>query len=245
MQLENLVFDAVDPVRLGRFWAEALGAEPMLQEDNDFEARLSVPDGPWLDLCFERVPELSSTEPRLHLDLLGGAEQDAVVERLIGLGARHLDIGQHDVPWVVLADPEGNAFCVMEERTAYQGTGPIAAVPMDTADPHRAAEFWAAMTGWVPAPGLAPATLRHPTMGGLLLELCPEPAPKQVKNRMHLDVRCDPGEDLEDQVAWALELGASRVEHDWGDLPWVVLADPSGNEFCILPPSAGAGEATP
>lgn len=46
-------------------------------------------------------------------------------------------------------------------------------------------------------------------------------------NRLHLDVPCGPGEDLEGQVAWALELGASRVEHDWGELPWVVLADPS------------------
>ncbi|MGI8949067.1 MAG: VOC family protein [Ornithinimicrobium sp.] len=54
-------------------------------------------------------------------------------------------------------------------------------------------------------------------------------------------MRCDPGEDLADQVARALELGASWVEHDWGELPWVVLADPSGNEFCILPPGTSAG----
>ena len=59
-----------------------------------------------LDLCFQRVPEPPPSEPpRLHIDLLGGAHQAEAVDRLLGLGARHLDIGQGDVPWVVLADP--------------------------------------------------------------------------------------------------------------------------------------------
>ena len=55
-----------------------------------------------------------------------------MVERLLGLGARHLDIGQGEVPWVVLGDVEGNPFCVMEPRPAYVDTGPVAALPLDT-----------------------------------------------------------------------------------------------------------------
>ncbi|MGZ4593135.1 MAG: VOC family protein, partial [Actinomycetes bacterium] len=70
---------------------------------------LTIEGGPVLDLCFQRVPEPPFEPPRLHLDLLGGARQTQEVERLLGLGARHLDIGQREVPWVVVADPEGLA----------------------------------------------------------------------------------------------------------------------------------------
>src|SRR5699024_2428485 len=110
---------------------------------------------------------------RLHLDLLGGdhQEQAAVVERLLGLGATRVDIGQGEVPWVVLADPDGNAFCVMEERSAYRDTGPIAALPLDSANPEREAGFYAALTGWVPMDGAEFVTLRHPSGTGPLLEL--------------------------------------------------------------------------
>eukprot|EP01031_Cornospumella_fuschlensis_P008525 gene8525-10501_t len=92
-------------------------------------------------------------------DLLGGPHQAEVVERLLGLGAHHLDIGhldtgQGDVPWVVLVDPEGNPFCVMEDRAAYDGTGPIAALPLHSADPDRDADFWAWLTGWTHVPGV-------------------------------------------------------------------------------------------
>jgi hypothetical protein len=69
--------------------------------------------------------------------LRGGGEQQAVVKRLLALGASRADIGQGQVPWVVLADPEGNPFCVMEERTAYADAGPLAALPLDVADPDR------------------------------------------------------------------------------------------------------------
>ena len=108
MYLENLVFDAVEPQRLGRFWEAVVGGERLTDEPAGFETRLAIEGGPVLDLCFQRVPEPPSEPPRLHLDLLGGARQAQEVERLLGLGARHLDIGQGDVPWVVLADPAGN-----------------------------------------------------------------------------------------------------------------------------------------
>ena len=126
-----------------------------------------------LDLCFQRVPEPPSAPPRLHLDLVGGGRQTQEVERLLGLGARHLDIGQGDVPWVVLADPEGNPCCVMEERAAYVGTPPLAAIPLDSADPDRDAEFWSWLTGWTYVAGVAPRSLRHPSLRGPLLELLP------------------------------------------------------------------------
>src|SRR5688500_16837497 len=143
MYLENLVFDAVDPGRLGRFWEAAVGGQQLTDSPEGYETRLSIAGGPELDLCFQRVHEPPAEPVRLHPDRDGDAGRDDVVERLIGLGAAHLDIGQGDVPWVVLQDPEGNPFCVMEHRPSYVDTGPIAALPLDSADPDRDADFWA------------------------------------------------------------------------------------------------------
>jgi hypothetical protein len=237
--LENLVFHAVDPGRLGRFWASALGASPLTDGADIFECRLSVEGGPDLDLCFDRATDRPTEDVRLHLDLHGGPDPSAVVARLVDLGARPLDVGQGEVPWVVLADPEGNAFCVLEERPVLTATGPIAAVPVDSADPAADAAFWSWLTGWTAAPGVAAATLRHPSRHGVLLEFCPERAPKPAAlNRLHLDVRLETGDDPEQVLAGVGDRGGRRLDLGWGELPWFVCADPSGNEFCLLPARA-------
>lgn len=236
MRLENIVWGARDPHRLGTFWAAALGAEVMTDDAGGVEARVALTEDAFIDLCLQPVGEPSTAPPRLHLDLAGGDRQAEVVERLLGLGACHADIGQRDVPWVVLADPEGNAFCVMEHRDVYTGTGPIAALPLDSADPERDAEFWAAVTGWVAVGGDVPAVLRHPAGVGPLLELCQEPEVKRGTNGIHLDVRQAPGEP--DIVATIRRLGGRTL--DWPGAegkPWTVCADPSGNEFCVLAPA--------
>ncbi|GAA4873801.1 VOC family protein [Serinicoccus chungangensis] len=237
MRLENIVMQARDPRRTGRFWSAALGLVDLAPGNPDnYEGRLRVDDEVWLDLCIEPAADPPPPGWRLHLDLLGGAQQEEVVERLTGLGATRLDIGQGAVPWVVLADPDGNPFCVMEERGAYSGTGPIAALPFDSVDPERDAELYAALTGWVPAEGVGPVTLRHPSLRGPLLELCPEPAPKVRQNRTHLDVRPTPdGPDQRALVDLALSLGAVLATEDWAQgHPWTVMRDVSGNEFCVL-----------
>ena len=235
MRLENVSIDAVNPVRVADFWEAALGTERMTTALGLIETRLTIPDGPWFDICIQQVPTPPAEPWRLHLDLLGGADQTDVVDRLLTLGARHLDVGQGEAPWVVLADVEGNPFCVMEERSAYTGTGPIAALPLDSADPERDADFWSWLTGWVDVDGVAPRTLRHPSLRGPLLKLCPEPEAKGTdKNRMHLDVRPEAGDDSATVVAGIIERGGRELGHEWGDLPWRVFVDPSGNEFCVL-----------
>lgn len=236
MFLENLCLDAADPHALGRFWEALLGSERLTDDPDAYETRLSVPGGPVLDLCLQRVADPRPVSPRLHLDLSGGDRQEEVVERALALGARHLDIGQRDVPWVVLADPEGNPFCVMEARPEYAASWPVAALPLDSADPTRDAAFWAELTGWRPVDTGLPAALRDPSGAGPLLELCPEVAPKSpAKNRLHLDVRLEPADEPDEVVARVVGLGGRELHPGWGDLPWRVLADPSGNEFCILP----------
>ncbi len=237
MYLENLCIDARDPAALGRFWEALLGGTTLNDEPGLFETRVTVPDGLVLDLCFSAVPEPRLPDPRLHLDVAGGPRQAEVVQRALDLGATHLDIGQGDVPWVVLADPDGNPFCVMEERPEYATSGPIAALPLDSADPARDAAFWAELSGWEPVSSVMPAALRHPSGRGVLLELCPEqaPAPTGLKNRLHLDIRLEAGDDEDAVVARVLELGGSEFDNDWGTLPWPVVTDPSGNVLCLLP----------
>ena len=76
-----------------------------------------VPEEPDVKLVFARVPEPKTVKNRMHIDIAPrGAEQDEEVSRLETLGARRIDIGQGDVPWVVMADPEGNEFCVLRRR---------------------------------------------------------------------------------------------------------------------------------
>ena len=233
MRLENIVWDALDPRRLGKFWAGALGADPLTDEPDIYEARLSLDAGFFLDLCFQPVATPSPSPARLQLDVAGGVGQREVVDRLLALGAEQPDGGQEDVPWVVLTDLDGNAFRVREHRDRFDDAGPIAALPMDSSAPERDATFWAEITGWTPVDGAAPATLRHPSRTGPALEFWPEPEPKRGKNRLHLDVRRDPADD--DALDRLLDSGASRIATDGQDLPWVVMADPSGNEFCVLP----------
>ncbi|MEI2778444.1 MAG: VOC family protein [Tetrasphaera sp.] len=236
MGIENIVIQARDVERTGRFWSDALGLIDNLATADSYEGRLQILGGPWFDICLEPVTDPPPPRWRLHLDLFSGADQDAVVDRLLALGATTVDIGQRDVPWVVLADPDGNAFCVMEERAAYCDTDPIAALPLDCVDPQREAQLYAALTGWVPADGIAPVTMRHPSLRGPLLEFCPEPAPKERQNRTHLDVRPEAdGPDQAELVALALSLGATKAQEAWAHgHSWVVMRDLSGNEFCIL-----------
>lgn len=237
MFLENLGIDAVDPIRLGRFWEAALGATALTVEPDIYETRLDLDGEGYLDLCFPQVPQPPTAPLRLHFDLRGGERQQEVAERLRELGARDLDIGQGEEPWIVLGDVEGMAFCVMEDRGAYRDTGPLAALPLDVADPQHDRDFWAWLTGWVDAPGSGPLTLRHPSMRGPLLELCEESEPKRpgAKNPIHLDIRLEPGDDADEITAQIEQRGGRELHPDWGDLPWRVYQDPSGNEFCLLP----------
>lgn len=234
MRLENLVIDARDPAQLGGFWAQALAADPITEQAEVFEARLRYSEDQFLDLCFPRVPDPGLGTPRLHPDLNPGADHAETVERLIALGARHLDIGQGSVAWVVLADPQGNPFCVLEERVEYAGRGPLAALPLESADPARDLEFWAMLTGWQPVSGSVPATLGHPSGRGPLLEFVPQAGPKTGKNPIHLDLRFEADDDPRDWADRIVAAGGTRYDPGWGELPWQLWRDPSGNEFCLL-----------
>ncbi len=111
----ELVVDCSDPERLAGFWAEVLSYR-VTERDED-SVYIEGPEGSGPGLLFTKVPEPKTVKNRLHIDVSPrDRDQAEEVERVIGLGARRIDIGQGDKSWVVLADPEGNEFCVLRSR---------------------------------------------------------------------------------------------------------------------------------
>jgi hypothetical protein len=129
-RLTEIVVDCRDPAVLAAFWAAALGYHVVRAEGGQVEIAAWQREPPDLAaqvqrapvvpaLVFVAVPEGKTVKNRLHLDIRPvGCRYEAEVERLIGLGARRAGVGQGSRPWVVLADPEGNEFCVLGSLAA-------------------------------------------------------------------------------------------------------------------------------
>jgi len=118
VRFQALCVDTHDPAAIATFWEAALGWRRT--HDGSDEVVLEPPsgspeDGVAPDLLFLKVPESKTVKNRLHIDLRPD-DQAAEVARLEGLGAHRIDVGQGDVSWVVLADPDGNEFCVLRPR---------------------------------------------------------------------------------------------------------------------------------
>lgn len=118
----ELAFDCADPHALARFWCAVLDYEVKAEEQEEGFVAIGPPGdtgtGPVPPmLTFALVPEGKTVKNRVHVDVNPtDREQDEEVRRLLDLGARHIDVGQGDQSWVVLADPEGNEFCVLSTR---------------------------------------------------------------------------------------------------------------------------------
>ncbi|MGH1492345.1 MAG: VOC family protein [Acidimicrobiales bacterium] len=115
LEWEQVIIASSDPVALGRWWSEAL--RWVIVNDDASEFEIQAEPGQLPGIMFLASDETKQRQNRLHIDLRPD-DQDAEVERLIGLGASRVDVGQGEVPWVVLADPDGNEFCVLGERRA-------------------------------------------------------------------------------------------------------------------------------
>jgi hypothetical protein len=114
---------------------------------------------------------------------------------------------------------------------------------VDAADPSRLADFWAGVLGWQVLDegdgesGIEPAGYSYPDPVTVPLVFVPVPEPKTVKNRVHLDVAPERGEDHRAALCALLAAGAKPADVGQGDsVPWYVLTDPEGNEFCLLTP---------
>ena len=113
-KLWTVVVDAHDPAALARWWASVLDWKIFYEAPD--EVVITKDDKTFPGIVFVLVPDAKTVKNRLHIDLNPDADRDAEIERLVGLGARTVDIGQGDVAWTVLADPEGNEFCVLRAR---------------------------------------------------------------------------------------------------------------------------------
>jgi hypothetical protein len=242
-RLVQIAMNAQDESALGRFWAEALGWRMSSEGPgvtNLEPEGLTYPDPVAVYIDILRVPEAKTAKNRVHINLAttSVAEQADLVARLRDLGATPADVGQGDVPWTVLADPEGNEFCVLEPRSLYRDTGLIAAVVVDCADPRAMARFWGEAMDWTLHEVTDDhAVLRSARGVGPYLEFRRSPDAKIVKNRTHLDLAPYPGDDQATEVARLRELGATDIDVGQGDdASWTCLADPEGNEFDVLTP---------
>lgn len=236
-RLVALCFDANDPLRLARFWAEALHWE--IDDDTHDEVGLVPTDDTRFQILFLPVLEKKTGKNRIHLDLTSNSSDDQArtVETLIGLGARRIDIGQgrHE-PHVVLADPEGNEFCVIEPDNSFlAGSGRLGSITFDGSV--QVGYFWSNGLGWPLVWDQDEETaIRSPDGTGPFITWGPPVSQKLRKNRLHLDI-APPGDgDQQAEVDRLASLGASRIDIGQGAVSWVVMADPDGNEFCVLTP---------
>src|SRR5919112_4720050 len=180
---KDLCLDAQDPLRLGRFWAVALGLQLVELADGDVVLRGPTPQHTvWIN----RVPEPRTVKHRMHLDVHARAVPD-----LLDLGA---SVVEEFPRWTVMADPEGGEFCafVREEPPEYR----LYEVVLDAADHRAVGRWWADLLGgrlvdedkgFVSISDIPGAPFEYLDIGGVT-------EPKSAKNRVHPDVVGDTAE---------------------------------------------------
>jgi catechol 2,3-dioxygenase-like lactoylglutathione lyase family enzyme len=236
-QLEAVCFGAIDPVRLARFWAGVLGWE-MADGPSDGIALLPS-DDTGFEIRFLPTQAQKTGRNQMHFDLTSTSleAQHLTVARSLELGARHIDVGQRpEDGHVVLADPEGNEFCVIEpENTFLADCGFLGAVNCDGSQ--QVGYFWSEALGWPLVWDQDQETaIRSPQGGPKFTWGGPPVAPKTGKNRLQFHLAPPVHGDQQAEVDRLLSLGATRIDIGQAEGSWVVLADPDGNEFCVLTP---------
>lgn len=127
LRWQCICVDSHDPSRIATFWEAALGWRRTFEAPDEvvLEPPAGSPgDGVSPDLLFLLVPEDKVVKNRLHIDLRPDDDRDAEVARLEALGATRVDIGQGEQTWVVMADPDGNEFCVLRVLTPEELAAP-------------------------------------------------------------------------------------------------------------------------
>ena len=238
IQLKALGVDTTDPRRLAGFWAAAVGWD--VHDGTAGEVELVPTDGTRFRIVFRpAVLEEKRVKNRLHLDLTTTSSEDQTqsVERLLGLGAHHVDIGQRpDETHVVLADLEGNEFCVIAPDNAFlAGCGRLGSITCDGTPAN--GSFWSKALGWPLVWDQDEETaIRAPDGTGPFITWGPPVHPKVARNRLHLDLAAPSMDELPAEIDRLVALGARRADIGSDDGEQVVLLDPDGNEFWVLTP---------
>lgn len=232
-----MCFDASEPQRLAGFWSGVLGRE--LTDDPRDGVTLLPADEHGFRLRFLATQEKKVGQNRMHFDLTSAfpEQQQETVDRALRLGARHIDVGQlPEEGHVVLADPDGNEFCVIPAGNNFLAdTGFIGALACDGSQ--AVGYFWSEALGWPLVWDQDEETAIQSPHGGTKITWGGPPvAPKTGRNRLHFDLAPPADGDQRTEVDRLLALGAERVDADPGESGRVAMIDPDGNEFCVLTP---------
>ena len=227
IDLFAVCFDAIDPPRVARFWSGLLGWEPADERGQPTGVATLLPgDDTGFRLRFVATDEPKTRQNLAHFDLTSNLEeQDRIVARALALGATHADVGQKgDEGHVVLADPEGNEFDVIEPGNNFLADcGFIGALACDGSQ--REGYFWSAALGWPLVWDENEETaIRSPRGGPKITWGGPPNAVRPPQDRVRLELAAD---DRQAETDRLIGLGATLVDGD-------TLADPDGNHFRLL-----------
>jgi len=229
----GLSFDANDPLQLGQFWAKSLGWDIHHATRDQVDLRAS--DGPSFRITVLAVSETKVNKNPIHLDLSTTSidDQRDTVARLIELGASHLDIAQSpEEPHMVLADPEGNEFCVLEPGNSFvDDSRRLGSITCDGS--RDVGYFWSKTLEWPLVWDQDEETaVRLPDGTGPFITWGPPIPAATTNSRLHLDIAPNHA-DFDAEVERLTSIGAVSVEvgRNGG---WVVMADPDGTEFRLL-----------
>jgi len=238
-QLIAVRLDANDPQRLADFWGGLVGWEKA--QDPQAGVALVPHDDTGFRLGFRRTQELKPGQDEMHFHLTSSslADQQRTVARALELGGRHIDVGQRpEEGHVVLADPEGNEFCVIEPANKWlAGCGYFAEITC-VGSP-AVGYFWSEALGWPLVLDQDLQTSIRSPHGGPKISWDQAP-PRTGKFGLQFDVVPAAGGDRKAEVDRLAALGATRVGAGPGG-GWEVLADPDGHEFRVLTRPPGRG----
>ncbi|MFF6784547.1 VOC family protein [Streptomyces sp. NPDC012510] len=234
-QLFAICFDASEPSALARFWSGVLGRET----DDDPRHGVSLPPADDIGFRIRFVPARGpKTVPnRMHFDLTSASPEDQrqTVARALELGARHIDIGQRpEEGHVVLADPDGNEFCVLGPGNEFlAGCGFVGALACDGSQ--AVGYFWSRALGWPLVWDQDEETAIQSPHGGTKITWGGPPVlPKADRERVRFDLVVPADTDPQAEVDRLLSLGATRADAGRDEDGPIVLADPDGIEFVVL-----------
>jgi hypothetical protein len=239
--LVELCLDALDPPALAAFWAGLLGRDVDTTPDG---VVVPPPDATAFRLRFVPTTVAKTSQNRAHFDLTSEtleAQQDTV-ERALRLGGRHTDVGQlPEEEHVVLADPEGNEFCVIPPGNGFLADcGTVGALSCD--GPRAVGEFWSRALGWPLVWDEGEETAVQSPDGGPKISWGGPPLmPRTGRDRYHHHLSPPAGGDQAGEVERLVSLGAVRLEVQRPEVATVLLADPGGTVFCVLPPGSRQG----
>jgi hypothetical protein len=233
-QLIALSFDANDPARLAAFWAGALGWD-VSASPRDGVALLPGDDtGFGFRFLPAKEPKAGLNQIHFHLTSASLDDQQQTVVRLLGLGARHVDLGQRpEEGHVVLADPEDNEFCVIEPGNRFLADCGFFAELACEGSPE-VGYFWSQALAWPLVWDQDQETsIRSPHGGPKISWGGPPLTPNTGRERLRFDLAPVVAGAQQAEVDRLVSLGATRLDNGQGQAGWAVMADPDGHEFRV------------